>query len=106
MGRFFTKSLSMITPWMHLSKGPAPVTERNPKDLSATVAELKNQLSRYLRRAREGQEPIVVTLHGKPYALIQALDENALEELAWSGLARRQLERAWEDEDDALYDYL
>lgn len=72
----------------------------------ATVADLKNQLSRYLRRARRKKEPIVVTLHGKPYALIQALDENTLEELAWSDLAKRQLERAWEDEDDALYGYL
>jgi antitoxin (DNA-binding transcriptional repressor) of toxin-antitoxin stability system len=72
----------------------------------ATIAEVKDQLSRYLRRARREREPIVVTHYGRPYALIQALDEEALEELAWGELAKRQLERAWEDEDDALYDYL
>ncbi len=72
----------------------------------ATIAEVKDQLSRYLRRARREREPIVVTHYGRPYALIQALDEEALEELAWGELARHQLERAWEDEDDALYDYL
>jgi prevent-host-death family protein len=72
----------------------------------ATVAELKNQLSRYLRLARRNGEPIVVTLHGKPYALIQALEADDLEELAWKDLATRRLADAWEGEDDALYDYL
>jgi prevent-host-death family protein len=72
----------------------------------ATVAELKNQLSRYLRRARREGEPIVVTLHGRPYALIQALDEEDLEDLGWRELARRRLNEAWEGEDDGLYDYL
>jgi prevent-host-death family protein len=72
----------------------------------ATVAELKNQLSRYLRRARKEKEPIVVTRHGRPYALIQALDEKDLEELGWRQLARRRLSQAWEDESDELYDYL
>ncbi|HEV8610620.1 MAG TPA: type II toxin-antitoxin system prevent-host-death family antitoxin [Thermoanaerobaculia bacterium] len=70
----------------------------------ATVAELKNQLSRYLRRARREGEPIVVTLHGKPYALIQALENEDLEELEWKQLANRRLADAWEGEDDALYD--
>ena len=72
----------------------------------ATVAELKNQLSLYLRRARKEREPIVVTLHGKPYALIQALEEQDLEELGWRELARRRLADAWAGEDDSLYDYL
>jgi prevent-host-death family protein len=72
----------------------------------ATVAELKNQLSRYLRRARREGEPIVVTLHGRPYALIQALEEEDLEELGWKELASRRLADAWEDEGDELYDYL
>jgi prevent-host-death family protein len=72
----------------------------------ATVAELKNQLSRYLRRARREGEPIVVTLHGRPYALIQALEEEDLEELGWKELASRRLADAWEDESDELYDYL
>ena len=72
----------------------------------ATVAELKNGLSRYLRRARREREPIVVTLHGRPYALVQPLEEKDLEELEWKELARRQLEEAWKGEDDDLYDYL
>jgi prevent-host-death family protein len=72
----------------------------------ATVAELKNQLSRYLRRARREGEPIVVTLHGRPYALIQPLEKEDLEELEWKALARRRLSEAWEGEDDELYDYL
>jgi hypothetical protein len=51
------------------------------------------------------KEPIVVTHHGKPYPLIQPLEEGDLEELEWKQLARRKLARAWEGEDDALYDY-
>lgn len=72
----------------------------------ASVAEVKNQLSRHLARARRTNEPIVVTHHGKPYALIQPLKEGDLEELAWRELARRRLAAAWEGEEDALYDYL
>lgn len=72
----------------------------------ATVAELKNGLSRYLRRARREGEPIVVTFHGRPYAFIQGLAEGDLEELGWRDLARRRLAEAWEGEDDELYDYL
>jgi prevent-host-death family protein len=72
----------------------------------ASVAEVKNGLSGYLTRARKNNEPIVVTHHGKPYALIQPLDESDLEELAWKELAKKKLARAWEGEDDALYDYL
>lgn len=72
----------------------------------ATVAELKNQLSRYLRRARKEGEPIVVTLHGRPYALIQALEEGDLDDLGWRRLAEQRLRDAWKGEDDDLYDYL
>lgn len=72
----------------------------------ASVAEVKDQLSKYLARARKKNEPIVVTYHGKPYALIQPLGERDLEELEWGGLARKRLAGAWEGEDDALYDYL
>ncbi len=72
----------------------------------ASVAEVKNGLSGYLARARKKNEPIVVTHHGKPYALIQPLSEEDLEELEWRQLARRKLARAWEGEEDALYDYL
>jgi len=43
---------------------------------------------------------------GKPYALIQPLSEQDLEELEWKGLAKRRLARAWEGEGDGLYDYL
>jgi len=72
----------------------------------ASVAEVKNQLSAYLRQARKKREPIVVTRHGKPYALIQPLSERDLEGLAWKQLATRRLQKAWEGEGDALYDYL
>ncbi len=47
-----------------------------------------------------------MTHHGKPYVLIQPLAEANLEELEWKQLARKKLARAWEGEEDALYDYL
>jgi len=72
----------------------------------ASVTEVKDRLSEYLARARKKKEPIVVTHHGRPYALIQPLEEADLEELEWRRLARRKLARAWEGEEDALYDYL
>lgn len=72
----------------------------------ASVAEVKNQLSLYLARARKKGEPIVVTHHGKPYALIQPISERDLEGLGWERLAGERLREAWEGEDDALYDYL
>jgi prevent-host-death family protein len=72
----------------------------------ASVAEVKNQLSRHLARARRRNETIVVTRHGKPYALIQPLREGDLAELAWRELARKRLAQAWEGEEDALYEYL
>jgi len=74
--------------------------------LYASVAEVKNQLSRYLAQARKTGKPIVVTHHGKPYALIQSITDKDLEELGWGRLAERRLEEAWVGEDDALYDYL
>jgi prevent-host-death family protein len=72
----------------------------------ASVAEVKNGLSAYLARARKRREPLVITRHGKPYALIQPITEQDLERLEWKGLAARRLSQAWEGEDDALYDYL
>ncbi len=72
----------------------------------ASVAEVKNQLSAYLAQARKRNEPILVTHHGKPYALIQPISERDLEELGWAQLAHEHLSSAWEGEDDALYDYL
>jgi prevent-host-death family protein len=72
----------------------------------ATVAEAKNKLSEYLAKARRRREPILITHHGKPYALIQPLSERALEDVDWQRLTRRRLAGAWEDEPDALYDYL
>jgi len=72
----------------------------------ASVAEIKDGLSEYLARARKKNEAIVVTHHGKPYALIQPLDQADLEELEWKRLARRKLSQAWKGEEDALYDYL
>ncbi len=72
----------------------------------ASVAEVRNQLSRYLSRSRRKKEPIVVTHHGRPYALIQPLSEGVLEELEWRNLSKRKLAEAWEGDEDALYDYL
>lgn len=72
----------------------------------ATVAQVKNQLSRYLARARQKHEPIIVTHHGKPYALIQPISERDIEALDWRRLADTRLREAFDDEDDALYDYL
>jgi len=72
----------------------------------ASVADVKNQLSEYLARARKKKEAIIVTHHGKPYALIQPLSEQDLEELEWKGLAKKRLARAWKGDEDALYDYL
>ena len=62
----------------------------------ASVAEVKNHLSAYLARARKKREPIVVTHHGRPYALIQPISERDLERLEWDRLARQRLEAAWE----------
>ena len=72
----------------------------------ASVAQVKDQLSAYLAQAKRDKRPIVVTHHGKPYALIQAISDSDLETLGWGQLAKRRLEEAWEGEDDALYDYL
>ena len=72
----------------------------------ASVAEIKDRLSEYLARAKKKNEPILVTHHGKPYALIQPLDEADLKELEWKELTRKKLARAWEGEEDALYDDL
>lgn len=72
----------------------------------ASVAEVKNRLSEYLTRARKRNEPIVVTHHGKPYALIQPISEKDIEDLEWKELSRKRLDRAWEGDDEALYDYL
>ena len=38
--------------------------------------------------------------------MIQPFAEGDLEELGWRHLARKRLARAWEGEEDALYDYL
>ena len=72
----------------------------------ASVAEVKNHLSEYLADAKRKRRPIIVTHHGKPYALIQPISEADLEELEWKRLARARLTRAWKGETDALYDYL
>jgi len=71
-----------------------------------SVAEVKNRLTVYLAQARKKREPIIVTHHGKPYALIQPISEKDLEELGWKQLGQERLRKAWEGEDDALYNYL
>jgi prevent-host-death family protein len=72
----------------------------------ASVAEVKNQFSAYLARARKEGRPIVVTQHGKPCAVIQPLAEGDLEALGWGRLMQERLQDAWAGEDDVLYDYL
>jgi len=71
-----------------------------------SVAQVKNRLTVYLAQARRKKESIIVTHHGKPYALIQPISEHDLETLEWDGLAQNRLRTAWEGEDDALYKYL
>lgn len=71
-----------------------------------SVAEVKNRLTVYLAQARKKREPIIVTHHGKPYALIQPISEEDLEGLGWEQLGQERLRKAWEGEDDALYNYL
>lgn len=71
-----------------------------------SVAEAKNRLAVYLAQARKKKEPFIVTHHGKPYALIQPISEEDLEGLGWDQLAQSRLRKAWEGEDDALYNYL
>jgi prevent-host-death family protein len=71
-----------------------------------SVAEVKNRLTVYLAQERKKKEPIIVTHQGKPYALIQPISEQDLEELGWDQLGQSRLRKAWEGEDDALYDYL
>ena len=68
-----------------------------------SVAEVKSQLSAYLARARRTRQPIVVTHHGKPYALIQPISEEDLAELGWQRLAEESLRQAWEDEDTEIF---
>ena len=82
------------------------VIGRKPAMRFASVAEVKNRLSEYLAQARRKREPIIVTHHGKPYALIQPLSERDLEGLEWRELMKQRLVHAWEGEPDALYDYL
>ena len=72
----------------------------------ASVAEVKNRLSAYLARARRTKEPVIVTHYGKPYALIQPISEQDLEDLGWKQLSEARLREVWEGEDDGLYDYL
>jgi hypothetical protein len=61
----------------------------------ASVAAIKDGLSQDLARAKKKNEPIVVIQHGRPYALIQPLEESDLEELEWKQLAENKLARAW-----------
>lgn len=60
------------------------------------VTEVKNRLTVYLARARKKREPIIVTHHGKPYALIQSISKRDLENLAWKDLGQECLRKAWD----------
>ncbi len=57
------------------------------------IRALKDQLSRYLKRAGQG-ERIVITDRGKPIALLSSVSENEAARAAWSmvesGVARWQ----------------
>jgi prevent-host-death family protein len=62
----------------------------------ATVRTLKNQTSEMLREAAKGKD-VLITLHGKPVALLHGLSESDLEDLSFSqdpGL-RESIEAAW-----------
>ena len=72
----------------------------------ATVAETKNGLSSLLELAHRRREAILVTRHGKPYAVIRPIEGRDLEGEEWAGLARRSLASGWEGDDDRYYDYL
>ncbi|MBI2088306.1 MAG: type II toxin-antitoxin system Phd/YefM family antitoxin [Deltaproteobacteria bacterium] len=61
-----------------------------------SVAEVKNRLTVYLAQARKKREPIIVTRHGKPYALIQPISERDLEDLGWKALGQESLRKAWD----------
>jgi prevent-host-death family protein len=50
-------------------------------------------LTVYLAQARKKKEPIMVTHHGKPYALIQTISEEDLEGLGWDQLAQSRLRK-------------
>ena len=71
----------------------------------ASIAEVKNQLSEILVRSRQKKEPVIVTRHSKPYAIIHPLFAEDLDDIEWKELAKGRLAQAWEEE-DALYDYL
>ena len=72
----------------------------------ASIAEVKDHLSQFLGEAHKKKEPILITNHGRPYALLQPLSTSDLEQLEWQRLAETSLHRAWEGENDHLYDYL
>ena len=72
----------------------------------ASVADMKNRLSYFLGEAHKTHEAIMITNHGKPYAILQPLTDADLEKLEWKRMAEESLQRAWEGESDELYDYL
>ena len=72
----------------------------------ASVAEARNGLTRLMKEAHRKREGVLITRHGKPYALISPLGESDLEHLDWDRLSRASLNRAWEGDQDRLYDYL
>ena len=59
-----------------------------------SVAEVKNRFSRYLAQTRKKKEAIIVTHHGKPYALIHPISEQDLEELGRNQLGQSRLRQA------------
>jgi prevent-host-death family protein len=59
----------------------------------ASVSELKNQMSRFLKQAQK--EDIIVTSRGKPIALISGLSSNALED--YSLVSDEELKYCLED---------
>lgn len=72
----------------------------------ASIGEVTNRLTEYIAESRISKEPIVITRHGRPYALIHALTKDDVDRFLWMEMAKRNLSNAWQGEEDALYDYL
>jgi prevent-host-death family protein len=64
----------------------------------SSVRELKFKTSEVLRKTANG-EPVIITSHGKPKAILASVDEEELEDLllAYSPSLRKKIEQGLED---------
>lgn len=64
----------------------------------SSVRELKSKTSEVLRRTAKG-EPVIITSHGKPKAILASIEEEDLEDvlLAHSPSLRKKIEQGLED---------